>query len=95
MLISLSPIRMDAELNVTVQGDVMTINGLELDFSVIPDGATLPAEAVECEFVIGEISRVDGVLQITLLFPIGPDASEAARFPVPFTPEDGVVEFPQ
>jgi hypothetical protein len=31
--------------------DTLTINGIAYDFSVIPDGATLPASAVGCEYI--------------------------------------------
>ena len=43
--ISLSPVRMDAELTVFCAGDTMTINGVAYDFGPLPDGSTLPREA--------------------------------------------------
>lgn len=78
------------------QGDVLTINGQSIDFSVIPDGATLPADAIDCEWITGNVERINGVLHITLIFPHGADASEAARFPEPIVdPADGNIDLPQ
>ena len=68
----------------------------ELDFTALPDGATLPNDAIDCEWIAGDVERIDGVLHITLLLPHVHDASEAARFPEPIVnPNDGVVELPK
>ena len=48
MHITLNPQRRDDALDVSKSGDTLTINGSAYDFSVIPNGATLPASAVEC-----------------------------------------------
>ena len=96
MIIKLSPQRRDDTLTVTKQGDTLTINGTEYDFTDLPDGGTLPADAVDCEFVIGSVDRVNGELELTLLLPHGANASEAARFPEPIIdPADGEVELPK
>ena len=96
MKIYLSPQRRDDTLTITKQGDILTINGTEYDFSQLPDGGTLPADAVDSEYVIGSVDRVDGEIELTLLFPHGPNASEAARFPQPIIdPSDGEVELPK
>ena len=96
MKINLSPQRRDDTLAVTKQGDILTINGTTYDFSQLPDGGTLPADAVDCEFVIGSVDRVNGELELTLLLPHGPNASEAARFPEHIIdPADGEVELPK
>ena len=96
MKIYLSPQRRDDTLTVTKQGDTLTINGTEYDFTDLPDGGTLPADAVDSEYVIGSVDRVDGEIELTLLFPHGPNASEAARFPEPIIdPSDGEVELPK
>ena len=96
MKITLSPQRRDDTLTVTKQADVLIINGTAYDFSQLPDGGTLPAEAVDCEFVIGSVDRVNGELELTLLLPHGVNASEAARFPQPIIdPADGEVELPK
>ena len=96
MKIILSPQRRDDTLTVIKQGDTLTINGTAYDFSQLPDGGTLPADAVDCEFVIGSVDRVDGELELTLLLPHGANASEAARFPEPIIdPADGKLELPK
>jgi hypothetical protein len=96
MKIILSPQRRDDTLTVTKQGDTLTINGTAYDFSVIPDGATLPKEATDCAWLASDVERIDGVLHLTLLLPHGANASQAARFPQPIiNPADGVLELPQ
>ena len=96
MHITLTPQRRDDTLTVTKQGDILTINGTEYDFTDLPDGGTLPAEAVDCEFVIGSVDRVNGELELTLLLPHGANASEAARFSKPIiNPSDGELELPK
>ena len=66
--------------------------------AAVPPGAaatTLPAAAVECDFLVGEISMTDGDIELTLLLPISADASEAARFPAPLNVvNDGEVVLP-
>jgi hypothetical protein len=96
MNITLSPQRRDDLLTVTKQGDTLTINGIAYDFSVIPDGATLPKDATDCEWLASDVERIDGVLHLTLLLPHGKDASHAARFPQPIVnPADGTLELPR
>ena len=96
MKINLSPQRRDDTLTITKQGDVLTINGTAYDFTDLPDGGTLPADAVDCEYVFGSVDRVDGEIELTLLLPHGPNATEAARFPEPIIdPADGEVELPK
>jgi hypothetical protein len=96
MQIKLSPQRRDDTLTVTKQGDTLTINGTAYDFSVVPDGATLPKEATDCAWLASDAERIDGVLHLTLLLPHGANASEAVRFPQPIiNPADGVLELPQ
>ena len=95
MHIKLIPQRRDDALAVTVTGEVLTINGEDFDFSVIPDGSSLPAGAVSSEFVIGTVERIAGVLHLTLLLPHANDATDAATHPVPIiNPADGVLELP-
>ena len=96
MHITLIPQRRDESLTVSKADDTLTINGIAYDFSVIPDGATIPASAVDCEFITGNIERINGVLQISLILPHGPNPSQAVAFPAPIiNPPDGVLELPQ
>ena len=95
MKINLSPqVRTDA-LVVTKSGDALTINGVVYDFTPLTEGSTLPAEAVECEYFVGEAKRENGDIELTLLLPIGLNATEAQRFPEPITvTSDGAVMLP-
>ena len=95
MKINLSPQRRDDTLTVSKVGDVININNIDYDFSQLPEGATLPAAAIDCEFIINEVTRTNGELELTLLLPIGPNAPYEARFPEPVTVlEDGPVALP-
>lgn len=95
MLINLSPIRSDKILSISKSADTLTINGVPYDFSNLPNGATLPREAINCEFIISDVSRINGEIELTLLFPIRADASHEARFPQPMNiTSDGQVVLP-
>ena len=96
MKIALNPQRRDDVITISKLGDVLTINGVAYDLSVIPDGATLPASAVDCEFITGNIERISGVIHISLVLPHGPNPSQEVAFPEPLiNPADGVLELPQ
>lgn len=98
MIINLSPQGRNDTLSVSRRGDVLTINGQDYDLSLIPDGATLPNahEATGCEFITGDIKRVDGTLHITLILPHGDLPQPQERlFPQPIiNPEDGEIKLP-
>lgn len=96
MIIKLSPQVRECQLSVSKRSDVLTINGERFDFRALPEGAVLPGSAVDCDFVAGPISRVDGELILTLLLPISAEASLDARFPVDIVnPPDGNVRLPE
>jgi len=96
MKLLLSPQRRDDVLTISKSGDALTVNGTVYDFTPLPDGATLPREAIDCEWICGNVERVNGELEIPILLPHGPDASEAARFPEPLTvTSDGQVVLPE
>lgn len=96
MKISFSPQRRDYDLRIVKSGDTLNIDGIDYDFSVIPDGAILPRDAVDCEWIASDVERVSGALQLTILLPHGPNASESARFPAPIIdPSDGPLELPK
>lgn len=95
MRVSLSPMRHDGTLAVEKSGDVLTINGEAFDFSSLPDGATIPAGAVPCDWIVGPVERVDGDLHLTLILPHGPNPTQAVAFPVPLiNPPDGPIVLP-
>lgn len=95
MKIYLSPVRTDDDLIASVAGDVLTVNGESLDFSQLPEGAMLPAEAIDSEWVFGPVERINGELHLTLRLPHGPNPSPAVAFPEPITvTEDGPISLP-
>lgn len=95
MKINLSPQRRDDQLTLEKAGDTLTFNGTEYDFSQLPDGATLPSDACDCEWLASDVERIDGELVLTILLPHGANAPESTRFPEPIVnPADGVVELP-
>ncbi|WP_054302689.1 hypothetical protein [Gemmobacter sp. LW-1] len=88
MQISFSPFRADSALTLSRQGDVLTIDGADLDFGPLPEGAVLPREAVNCDWLASEVTRIGGVIHLTLLLPHGP-------IPWPAPPESRVVTHPE
>lgn len=95
MIINLSPQRRDDTLSFSKMGDVITINGEQYDFSSLPEGATLPAGTIPCEFIIGDVERVDGEIVLTLLMPHGPNPPQHVAFPEPILdPPDGEIILP-
>lgn len=100
MIIKLSPFAplpgSDERLSLSRAGDVLTVNDVEFDFTPLPEGGELPADAIESEWFEGPVLRRSGRLELTLRFPLPVDASDAARFPEPLMVEaDGPVELPQ
>lgn len=96
MQITLTPLRSDDVLTLWRKGDILTINGEDMDLTRLPEGATLPREAVACSWLVSDIERSAGVLRLTLVFPHSVDAPLEARFPAPLIlTEDGPVALPQ
>lgn len=95
MRISFSPQRRQDVLTVVKSGDILTIDGAVFDFSLLPDGATIPAEAIPSEWFVGPVERIDGVLHLTLVLPHGPEPSESVAFPSSLIdPPDGALALP-
>ncbi|WP_312537719.1 hypothetical protein [Stutzerimonas nitrititolerans] len=95
MHITLSPVRLDETLTATRAGDVLTLNGEPFDFTQLPEGATLPAEAIASDWIIGPVSRINGELHLTLRLPHGANPSRAVAFPEPIhVTEDGPIPLP-
>lgn len=96
MIIKLSPQRRDDEIKVSKRSDVLTINGERFDFRPVTEGATLPAAAIRCPWIIGEVTRTNGELILTLILPHSAEASEAALHPMDIiSPPDGNLELPK
>ncbi|MBG6388592.1 hypothetical protein I5I22_30580, partial [Pseudomonas aeruginosa] len=86
----------DEHLSLSRAGDVLTVNGQSFDFTPLPDGGELPAEAIGSEWFAGSAVRRGDRLELILRFPLAADASGAARFPEPLLIEaDGPVELPR
>lgn len=95
MKIHLSPVRLDETLTASLAGEVLTLNGGVFDFSQLPEGATLPAEAIASDWIVGPVSRIDGELHLTLRLPHGPNPSREVAFPEPIhVTEDGPIALP-
>lgn len=94
MFIKLSPVRAEDTIEVSVSGDVLHINGESFDFSQLPDGATLPSDAIGSFHFVGPVERVNGELRLTLRMPHGPNPALEVAFPEPISVTDGVVTLP-
>lgn len=95
MKILLSPQRRDDTLEVIKNGDVLKVNGKDFDFSPVGEGDTLPRQAIDSLWFVGDIERVNGELILTLLLPNPRDYSQEQAFPVPLVNVmDGPVVFP-
>nr|WP_288454560.1 hypothetical protein [uncultured Pseudomonas sp.] len=96
MIIKLSPIRCEKPVPaVSVQAEIVVIDGERFDFSPLPEGASLPAEAVGSTWFVGQVERIAGELIVTLRLPHGASPSSAVAFPEPLTVTvDGPVMLP-
>lgn len=95
MNIRFTPQRSDSELTISRSGDVLTVNGVAYDFSLLTEGGLLPRSAVNCPVLMSDVERIDGMITLTLLLPHDQNASEARRFPAPIiNPPNGEVTLP-
>ncbi len=94
MNISFSPMRRDDTLSLSKSGDILTINGEAFDFSALPEGATLPRDAVTCDWLASDVTRTGGVIHLTLILPHGPRAPAETLFPAPIAATDGAIGLP-
>ena len=95
MKLTFSPVRTDAVLAVSVKGDVLTLNGQELDFSSLKPGSRMAAETVACPWISGVVSRdAAGKLTVPLILPHGANAPSETLFPAPIETVDGPVVLP-
>lgn len=95
MQITFSPVRSDATLTALRQGDCLILNGVTHDFSALAEGAALSQAAIGSPWILGEVRRAQGRLQIALLLPHGGNAPDETRFPAPvLVTADGEVPLP-
>ena len=96
MKIFLSPQRRDDTLSVVRRGDLLIVNDEPFDFSAVGEGDILPRSAIESEWFAGDVTRVNGELELTLILPNPANFSQAQAFPAPITvTKNGPVEFPR
>lgn len=96
MVVKFNPQRRDDALALEKQGDILIVNGVPYDFTSLPEGATLPADAIGSELFCGPVDRVDGELHLTMILPHGPNPPQAVAFPEPLSiTENGPVEVPK
>lgn len=95
--LSLSPVRCEKAAPVVVaDGDTIWVDGQPFDFTQLPEGAALPAVAVQSDWFLGSVERINGDLHIRLLLPHGPDPSPAVAFPEPIkVTKAGAVKLPR
>lgn len=89
--INLSPVRSDENpLTANLAGTVLTVNEIEYDLALIPDGAT-----VEDHLVLQNVTRMGDNYQLTLVLPHGKNAPKETRFPQPIkVNSNGPIKFP-
>ena len=85
MKIFLSPQRRDDTLSVVRRGDLLVVNDEPFDLSAVEEGDILPRSAIESEWFAGDVTRVNGELELTLILPNPANFSPAQAFPVPIT----------
>ncbi len=70
------------DFTVFVQGSKLTINAEVFDFSFMENGSTLPMDAVNSPYLASDVvCDESGVINLTLLVPIGPNPTDAEAFP--------------
>ena len=95
MKITFTPAREDSFITLARDGDALIVNGLRFDFADLPDGADLPAVAVQTPYITGTVTRADGQLSLTVRLPHGKNAPHEAKFPDPITVDvDGPIALP-
>ena len=95
MRIDLIPQRRDERLVLARAGDVLSVNGTDYDFGALPEGALLPREAVDCDWLASDVERAGGVLRLALILPHGARAGAQTLHPAPLVlTGDGPVALP-
>lgn len=99
MKINLWPDLVNWPLEASVNGDVITINGEDIDLSGIPDGYRLPGSAVGNKFFVESdyVERIGKTLRFSLRLPVTWDSPEEYRNPaepIIVDARSGLVKFP-
>jgi hypothetical protein len=85
-----SPSSSPVTLDVSSEGDVLTINGEAFDFSTLEEGGKIEAVDVPSEYIISDVTRINGVVELTMIAPYLGEGTQEERFPTPYTPSSGV-----
>ena len=95
MNITFIPQRRDDLLTLERDGDVLILNGERFDFTPLPDGATLPRDAIACSWLASDVERIGGALHLSLILPYGAGTAQGLLHPAPvIDPADGPVPLP-
>lgn len=94
MKLEFSPVRSEAVLTASVSGDVLTVNGEAFDFSALPEGATLPRDAVLGDWLASDVERRAGEVCLTLFLPHGSNPPPETAFPAAVVVSGGPVPVP-
>lgn len=95
MKISFSPSRKDETLSIIKSGEKLNVNNREFDFSPLKEGGTLPCAALDSDWFVGNITRVNGEIQLTIVIPHGPNPPNHLAFPNPVhVTQDGPINLP-
>lgn len=96
MKITLSPQRRDDLVTYERSNDSLMVNGELFDFSLVEEGDVLPRNAIQSEFFAGDVARVSGKLELTLILPNPANYSPLQAFPAPIiVTKNGLVELPK
>lgn len=96
MKIKLSPQRRGDDITVEVDGDVISINGREYDFSDVGEGSTIDSSLIPEEFIVGEVGREGGEIYLTVILPHGANPTNSVAFPEAIhVTIDGAVDLPR
>ncbi len=95
MKITLVPVRMDCPLEVSLKGESLILNGEAVDLSRVTEAGPLDAAEFGSSWIIGDVRRVAGEIELSLILPHGADAPEGTRFPKPVRRvKDGALALP-
>lgn len=95
MKITFSPQRSDEPLSLSVEGDVLIVNGTPLDFGPLAEGFELPHGAAGNNFIEGVVRRVDGEIEVMVRLPYNRTPGfDVSQYPV-VRQSTGKVEVPK
>jgi hypothetical protein len=97
MIINYSPQLRPDTLTLSKNGNILTINGEDIDFGPLESGTKLPSRVCleYSPFLLGVQRNDDGELELTILLPHTPNATQAALFPQPVVnPSNGQIQTP-